>query len=186
MTAQGPIADRVAELVAGLATHLPEEVAGVFAAEQAALSAAGLPDGVLAPGSEMPDGELLDAEGRPTTLGRARGDGVAVVVFYRGAWCPYCTIALKTYQEHLVPVLTDRGVPLIAISPQRPDGSLSMQEKNELTHAVLSDPGSQIAGKLGILTGPTSDVVDAQAALGVDLTNLNADGTRGLPMPTVA
>lgn len=186
MATQAPIADRVAELVAGMATHLPDETAATFAAEQEALDAAGRPDGVLATGAAMPDGELLDTEGRSTTLGRARGDGTAVVVFYRGAWCPYCNIALRTYQEHLVPSLADRGVPLIAISPQRPDGSLSMQDKHELTYLVLSDPGNQIAGKLGILTGPTPDVVDAQATLGLDLADVNADHTRALPMPTVA
>ncbi|MGH7746034.1 MAG: hypothetical protein ACREQ5_14860, partial [Candidatus Dormibacteria bacterium] len=43
-------------------------------------------------------------------------------VFYRGAWCPYCNIALRTYQAALVPELARRGVPLLAISPQAPDG----------------------------------------------------------------
>lgn len=33
-----------------------------------------------------------------------------------------------------------------------------MQETAELTFAVLSDPGNQIAGKLGILTAPADDV----------------------------
>ena len=65
---------------------------------------------------------------------------MAVLVFYRGAWCPYCNIALNTYQAELVHELADRYVALVAISPQAPDGSLSMQEKNELTFAVLSDP----------------------------------------------
>jgi peroxiredoxin len=169
-----------------MATPLPAEIASVFSAEQAELDVAGLPDAVLAPGAEMPDGELLDTDGRPTTLGQTRGGSACVVVFYRGAWCPYCNVALKAYQEHLVPALTDRGIPLIAISPQRPDGSLSMREKNELTYAVLSDPGNQIAGKLGILTAPSDGVADTQAALGLDLTDVNADGTRTLPMPTVA
>jgi peroxiredoxin len=186
MTQQSPIADGVAELFAGTATQMPEEIASAFATEQKALDTAGLPDGVLTPGTAMPDAELLDTEGKPTTLGQARGDGASVVVLYRGAWCPFCNVTLKTYQEHLVPELASRGVPLIAISPQRPDGSLSMQEKHDLTYLVLSDPGNQIAGELGILTAPTDAVVEAQTALGIDLTEINADGGRALPMPTVA
>lgn len=182
MTTQGTVAERVA----GTSTGVPEEYAVVFTAEQAELAEAGLPDGVVAPGGEMPDGELLDMDGQPTSLRRERRDGVAVVVFYRGAWCPFCNIALKAYEDLLVPALADRGVGLIAISPQRPDGSLSMRDKHGLSYVVLSDPGNQIAGKLGILSAPNAAAVEAQGALGLDLTEVNADGTRTLPMPTTA
>jgi peroxiredoxin len=109
----------------------------------------------------------------------------AVVVFYRGAWCPYCNIALRTYQAELVPVLGECGFELIAISPQKPDGSLTSAQSNELTYSMASDPGNQIAMALGILTEPSSDSVAAQAKLGLDLTEVNADGGRTLPMPTV-
>lgn len=133
----------------------------------------------------MPDGQLLDAQGRPTTLALARGGRDAVVVFYRGAWCPYCSLTLRTYQRELVPELDARGIAMIAVSPQKPDGSLTMQETNELTFTVLSDPGNQIAGQLGILTAPSDAARAAQNKLGLDLTKLNADGTTTLPMPTV-
>jgi peroxiredoxin len=134
----------------------------------------------------MPDGDLLDTESRPTTLAQARGGNVTVIVFYRLAWCPYCNVALKTCQEQLVPALATRGVGLIAVSPQQPDGSLSMQEKNELTLVVVSDPGNEIAGRLGILTAPSEAARDARMSMGLDLAVVNADGTHALPMPTVA
>ncbi len=38
-------------------------------------------------------------------------------------------LAPATYQTLLLPQLTDRGVALVAVSPQTPDGSLSTQEK---------------------------------------------------------
>jgi peroxiredoxin len=49
---------------------------------------------------------------------------------------------------------------------------------------VLSDRGNQIASQLGILTAPTADAREAQAALGLDLTAVNADATHTLPMPS--
>ncbi len=61
-----------------------------------------------------------------------------------------------------------------------------MAEKNDLTFAVLSDPGNQIAGALGILTAPTEDVRGSLHAIGVDLPAVNSDGTYTLPMVTVA
>ena len=185
-TNQATIADRVAQLQQGMAGHLPADVLNVFGAEQAALQAAGAPDGIAAPGDAMPDAQLLDPHGAPTTLAAAAGGHSAVVVLYRGAWCPYCNLALRAYQEDLVPYLDQQGIRLVAISPQKPDGSLSAQEKNELTFTVLSDPGNQVATALGVLTAPTDNARAAQRTLGLDLPDANADGTYGVPMPTVA
>jgi peroxiredoxin len=179
------IADRVAQLQSGIAGRLPQDVLNAFGAEQDALQEAGLPAGVLAPGSVMPDAQLLDVHGEPTTLAAAVGGRSAVVVFYRGAWCPYCNLTLRAYQEGLVPLLAERDIPLVAISPQKPDGSLSTQEQNELTFTVLSDPGNRIADALGVLTAPGDATRAAQLTLGIDLSATNADGTYGLPMPTV-
>ena len=106
-------------------------------------------------------------------------------MFYRGGWCPYCNITLRTYQAQLVPALAERGIGLIAISPQTPDGSLSTKKSKQLTFTVLSDPGNQIAAQLGILTAPSEGARAAQLQLGLDLTQVNADGTTGLPMPAV-
>ncbi|MFB9929622.1 peroxiredoxin-like family protein [Amycolatopsis halotolerans] len=184
-TTNSTIAERVSAMQQGLAGQLPAEALAAFSGEQAELDAAGLPEGVLAAGAAMPDGELLDVHGNPATLESARHGKPAVVVTYRGAWCPYCNVALRAYQEQLVPVLAERGIELIAISPQKPDGSLSMAEKNDLTFTVLSDPGNQIAAALGVLTAPTEDARTAQAALGLDLAATNADGGHGVPMPTV-
>ncbi|MFQ3559940.1 peroxiredoxin-like family protein [Streptomyces gramineus] len=184
MTTSRTIAEQVETFNENMASQAPAEILGRFAEEQADLDAAGVPVGVARPGAAMPDGDLLDALGTPTGLARTRNSKPAVVVFYRGAWCPYCNIALRSYQEQLVPALAERGVELVAVSPQKPDGSLSVKEAHELTFAVLSDPGNQLAGALGILTRPTGGVREAQAALGVDVAEGNGDGTADVPMPT--
>jgi peroxiredoxin len=180
MTSPSSISDRVAEMHAAAPSG---EETSPFRREQAMLAATGLPAGVAAAGTIVPDTGLLDPYGAATTLYAATGDGTAVVVFYRGAWCPYCNIALAAYQAHLLPQLTERGVQLLAISPQKPDGSLTMQQKHDLAFTVLSDPGNVIARHLGILTKPSEEARAAQLQLGLDLTRVNADGTSTLPMP---
>ena len=185
MTTGSTIADQVADMHASMTAQPPNAVMGAFGREQAALAAAGLPDGVAAPGTPIPDAGLLDVDGSPATLYAVTGDRTAVLVFYRGAWCPYCNVALSTYQRHLLPQLTGRGIGLVAISPQVPDGSLSMREKHDLSFTVVSDPGNTIARGLGILTRPSDEARAAQLQLGLDLTTVNADGTVTLPMPTV-
>lgn len=185
-TNQTTIADRVAQFQQGMAGQLPDDVVSAFSAEQAQLRAAGLPAGAAGPGGPMPDADLLDVRGEPTTLAESVAGRSAVVVLYRGAWCPYCNLTLRAYQEELVPQLAERDVALVAISPQKPDGSLSTREINELSFIVLSDPGNQIAAGLGVLTAPGEAARAAQRDLGLDLAEVNADGTHGLPMPTVA
>ena len=186
MTTHTPtISEQARAVASGSAASLPAEVVSAFAADQAALDARGVPHGVAVPGTVLPNGDLLDVHGAPTSLARLRDGKPAVLVFYRGAWCPYCNLALRTYQAELVPALVDRGVVLIALSPQAPDGSLSASDSNDLTYGVASDPGNKLAAALGILTKPSADAVAAQISLGLDLTEVNADGGTTLPMPTV-
>lgn len=180
------LGEQIAVLDDVVAGALPSEVAARFDAEQRDLDAHGPPPGVLAPGSPMPDGQLLDPHGATTSLTEARAGHPVVVVFYRGDWCPYCNLQLRTYQNQLVPTLAERGIELVAISPQKPDGSLSLQELHHLTFTVLSDPGHQIAGQLGILTSPDDGARQSHAELGLDVPGNNADGTYTLAMPTVA
>jgi peroxiredoxin len=179
------IAAQVDELKAGMASEADPRTEA-FAREQAALAVAPPPSGVIELGARLPDAELLGPDGSARRLAGELGAGVAVLVLYRGAWCPFCNIALRTYQRELLPALRERGVALLAISPQKPDGSLSMKEKHELEFAVLSDPGNVVARAAGVLTGPTDATLAAQVGLGLDLASVNADGTPTLPMPTVA
>ncbi len=74
----------------------------MFGAQVARLDAAGLPAGIPGPGAVMPDGDLLDAHGEPTSLVAARSGRPAVVVFYRGQWCPYCKVRSHPQMGYLV------------------------------------------------------------------------------------
>jgi peroxiredoxin len=161
-------------------------VVATFDALTTRLREAGIPADVAAPGSHVDDVELLDAHGNPTSLYEATGGRAAVIVLYRGVWCPYCNLALKQYGDHLPEPLREHNVVLVAVSPQKPDGSLSMQEKNDLDFPVVSDPGNSLARQLGVLMPSVGeDVLSAQRQLGLDVTEANADGTEYLPMPTV-
>jgi peroxiredoxin len=167
MTSPSTIAERVAAMKAAMAASPSSEATGAFAREQAGLAVSG-PAGIAPVGTVLPDAELLDGHGAGTTLYAAAGGGPSVLVFYRGAWCPYCNIALSVYQDQLLPQLTERGVRLVAISPQKPDGSLATQQKHSLAFTVVSDPGNAIAGRLGILTQPPGEARAAQLQLGLD------------------
>lgn len=177
------IATRVRAFGETIAAQPPSQAMSAFRDEQTAL-ATHVPEGVISVGETLANRELLDPSGAVTMLDAALDGRRSVVVFYRGVWCPYCNIALHAYQSELLPELERRAVGLIAVSPQAPDGSLSMQEKHELRFAVLSDPGNALAHSAGIDITPSEATRAAQLDLGLDLKAVNADGTTVIPMPT--
>ena len=173
------------QLKSAAAEHLPTEVLAVFDRSIENLLDEGVPSGVVQVGDRLDNFTLDDALGRPVTLEQLVSSGPAVVVFYRGGWCPYCNLALRTYQHELIPELDRFDARLVAISPQTPDQSLSTAEKADLSFTVLSDPASRLAAQIGIAFQQADEVLAAQRQLGLDLAQVNAEGATRLPRPTV-
>lgn len=179
------IAQQIDDFNTGFEAQIGDRLAGVFAGEQEDLRADGIPAGALGVGDEAPDASLLTADGQTTSLSAALGGTVGVVVFYRGAWCPYCNITLRTYQQELVPALRERGAQLIAVSPQTPQGSAKVTDDAALDYVVLSDPANALAEGFGIVTEPSADARAAHTELGFDVADSNADDTARIPFPSV-
>ena len=173
------------QLKAAAAERLPAEVLEVFDRSIQNLLDQGIPTNSIKAGDVLERFTLDDATGNPVSLDRLVESGPAVVVFYRGGWCPYCNLALRTYQQELLPQLSAFGARLVAISPQPPDESLSTLEKAGLEFSVLSDPGARLADQIGIAFDQADEVLTAQRELGLDLTKVNAEGAVRLPRPTV-
>ncbi len=150
------------QLKAAAAEHLPSEVLDVFDRSIQNLLDEGIPANSIKVGDALDQFTLDDATGNPVSLDELVESGPAVIVFYRGGWCPYCNLALRTYQQELSPQLGAFGARLVAISPQSPDDSLSTVEKAALEFTVLSDPGARLADRIGIAFDQADDVLAAQ------------------------
>ena len=179
------IREQSEQLKAASAERLPAEVVEIFDRSAKQMRQQGVPPGVVAVGNTLEPFTLDDATGTSVTLQELVATGPAVIVFYRGGWCPYCNLALRTYQQDLVPALAAFEARLVAISPQTPDQSLSTAERSRLDFTVLSDPGSRLARRIGVAFQQAEEVLDAQRRLGLDLASVNAEASTELPMPTV-
>jgi peroxiredoxin len=179
------IREQSEQLKAASAERLPSEVVAVFDRSIQNLLEQGVPTGALKVGDVLEPFALDDAMGATVTLDQLVETGPAVIVFYRGGWCPYCNLALRTYQRELLPELAAFSARLVAISPQSADESLSTAEKAGLEFTVLSDPASRLAQRIGISFQQADEVLAAQRKLGLDLAQVNADGSVNLPRPTV-
>lgn len=136
----------------------------------------------LRPGARVPAIALPNQHGATVSIDDVLARGPAIVVFYRGGWCPYCNLTLRAYQR-LLPELRAAGVELVAVSPQAPDATLSTAEKNALGFDVLSDVGNKAAAAFGVVYVMPDELRALYAQVGHDLPVLNADASWTLPLP---
>jgi peroxiredoxin len=138
-------------------------------------------DSAIATGDRAPDFTLPDAFGVPVSLSDRLSSGPAVVIFYRGGWCPYCNLQLRAYQRVLAEI-TALGGRLLALSPQAPDGSLSTVEAYQLGYDVLSDVSNRVAHQFGIAYQLPPELQAAMTANGKALPGINGDESWELPL----
>ena len=110
-------------------------------------------------GDKMPSFILPDANGKEISSDELLDNGTLIISFYRGGWCPYCNLELRALQN-LLPEFEKYNANLVAISPEKPDNSLSTQEKNELKFPVLSDINNLVAKSMGLVFEVPKEVVD--------------------------
>lgn len=146
------------------------------------LKKAGILEQTLKVGDRIPQFALPDASGDRFDLQTALAKGPVVISFYRGGWCPYCSLELKALQQAL-PQIEAAGANLIAVSPETPDHALSTQEKQELSFTVLSDIGNNIARQFGIVFQLPAALRPIYQSFGIDIPAHNSDQSFELPVP---
>ncbi len=145
--------------------------------------AADMPQPGLKVGEKAPDFALKDPYGKTIRLSDQLKKGPVVLVFYRGAWCPYCNLQLHTLKDTL-PEITRYGATLVAVTPQMPDKSLGQIEKDGFPFEILSDLDDRVVKSYN-LYWEVSDKLDNayKHSFGLDITAFNGPGRRGLPVP---
>lgn len=134
-------------------------------------------------GDKMPSFILPDANGKEISSDELLDNGTLIISFYRGGWCPYCNLELRALQN-LLPEFEKYNANLVAISPEKPDNSLSTQEKNELKFPVLSDINNLVAKSMGLVFEVPKEVVDlSKKEFSLDLTEINETADHELPIP---
>lgn len=162
--------------------RIPVEALAVLDQATAEVAASGIADSSFGVGAKVPDFSLPAATGTKVSLSSLLGEGPVVLAFYRGGWCPYCSIELRALQAKL-PEITAAGATLVAVSPQTPDSSLSTAEKLELAFPVLSDEGNRVADSFGLVFTLPEALREVDAGFGLDLPAANGDDTFRLPIP---
>ncbi len=142
-----------------------------------------LTDPGLKVGDTAPDFSLGNANGKPVSLSSKLKQGPVVLIFYRGAWCPYCNIQLHALQES-IPAFKKYGAQLVAVTPQTPDKSLEQVNKDKYPFEILSDLEYKVAKTYRLYFEVPMELHEFyKDKFGLDIESYNGKGRLGLPVP---
>jgi len=105
--------------------------------------------GQLSVGSKLPGFELADSEGEQFDSATL-GGSPAVLLFYRGNWCPLCMAQIKEVADQYRE-LNERGVAVYLISNQSSANSSKLAAKFDVPMNFLVDKNLATASALGIV-----------------------------------
>jgi peroxiredoxin len=167
-----PLKEQLAEYRAGWYQRVPAERQAIMQRHIDQLCSGEMSRTMLKVGDHVPAIVLENAQGVTVDVRALLQKGPVVVTFYRGGWCPYCNLELRAYQE-ILPQILAAGASLVAISPEKPDDTVSTAEKNALTFEVLSDIGQKVGRAFGLVYEFTDELKSAYQGFNLDIPVLN-------------
>lgn len=90
---------------------------------------------LLHPGDPFPRLTIRTTDGQALAVPEAFAGEYAVVLFNRGAWCPYCNAQLRAF-ERASQTLADNGIRVAALSVDGKEAAAALVEKHQLTFPV--------------------------------------------------
>lgn len=137
----------------------------------------------LSVGELAPDFKAEDQNGNMHQLSEALKEGPVVLIFYRGAWCPYCINYLSNITDSLEQIEM-AGASVLAITPQGVAGVSKASEKLMNGITLLSDTAGEIMAAYDtkfFVTDKYSNKI--KFSKGLNLAKSNNQTTAQLPVP---
>jgi peroxiredoxin len=155
----------------------PAQTVAAMLRADLALVSAGIAEHALKAGDQALDFTLTDVRGSTVSLSSLRKSGPVVMSFYRGDWCPYCTLELEALTD-LYPGIAGLGASLVAISPQK-----MHLPAQEIPFLLACDPGSKVARDYGLAFSLPDELQAIYQQFGHPLSEMNAAADWVLPIP---
>jgi peroxiredoxin len=120
---------------------------------------------LLHPGDAFPALTLALSDGSKLPVPDVLEGNFGVVLFYRGAWCPYCSAQLRSFQR-AQETLDGLGVKVVALSVDDEETTRALTEKLKLTFPVgHSADAREVAGLTGAFVNPDPEYLQSTGFL---------------------
>jgi peroxiredoxin len=109
---------------------------------------------LLNPGDPFPRLTISTTDGQSVAIPDAFAGDFAVVLFYRGSWCPYCNAQLRAF-ERASQSLADAGIRVVALSVDDKETTTELVAKHKLTFPVgYGADAEAVAAATGAFVNP--------------------------------
>ena len=144
----------------------------------------------LKSGEQAPAFVVLDADGNEFSFDPDALDRPAVLITFRGGWCPFCNMHLSELRT-VVPQISALGVDVLFLSGDRPEmlyASLKEDTQEtiaDLDYKIYSDADAQAAIALGIAFKASEGTIKRRLDKGQDIEDSSMLQHGVLPVPAV-
>ncbi len=139
-------------------------------------------ESVPAVGAHAPAFQLTSHDGTAIDLAALTAKGPAVLLFFRGRWCPFCIAQLEAWNR-LMPSVSRAGIAVAAISPMTQHQSFLTRDQHRLEYPLLSDNGNHVARQFGLVYSVPDEQRLTYRRTFVNLPFVNGDESWELPVP---
>jgi peroxiredoxin len=137
---------------------------------------------VLPVGALFPDFVLPSAEGRLVALSRLLQRGPVIISFFRGEWCPFCSLMLAALSEAL-PDIESAGASLVALTPETSGLALTMKNQHHARFEVLADVDCGVGLAAGVVFNVPKLYRARLESAGIPLPRRHGNDAWFLPVP---
>lgn len=110
-------------------------------------------------GNIAPDFSGVTYAGNKIQLSDLYKKGPVILIFYRGAWCPYCNLHLRAFQERLKDFNALEAT-LLAVSVDKVEYAAKTVKDDSLGFEVISDPEAEILEKYNVVFRVSDDLAE--------------------------
>ncbi len=173
-----------------ITTFIASHPIRVLAAELVAIAASASEVKPLQTGEMAPRFTVRTVDDEPFVFDPENLDAPAILITFRGGWCPYCNMHLSELRN-VVPELRDKGIDVYFLSGDRPEllyASLKRETRDEINglgYTILSDANIEAARALGIAFKAADSTISGREARGQDIDGSSMKNHGVLPVPAV-
>ena len=144
----------------------------------------------LQSGDAAPRFIVRDVDGQPFDFDPQELERPAVLLAFRGGWCPFCNTYLSDMRQ-VIPKIRELGIDVLFLSGDSPSQlfeSLSMETQEDiagLNYTLLSDGDAQASTSLGIAFRASEMTINRRLEKGQDIEDSSMMNHGVLPVPAV-
>jgi peroxiredoxin len=131
-------------------------------------------------GDMAPNLMAKDHSGKMVSLKDLTKKGKVVVMFYRGAWCPYCNKYMSQLEAAL-PEFSTKNATVISVTPEPEESISKAVEKTKATFSIIYDKDRKIMKDWKVAYSMSDDMKTKYKGYGLDLEKQQGDWM--LPVP---